>query len=91
MHSTRLEDDIDTALAHYNQQCAHDPQADAAWVEFAGADLDAFQEACLTFARVCRLTPREAALVMFATLEQRWEFEGHGDQIPDPDSTAEIP
>lgn len=78
-----LEKSIKAALERYSAQCARDSLADAAWLDFAAYDLDAFQDACVRLAQVCRLTPREASLVMFDTLEQRWQFEGGGDSVPD--------
>ena len=79
-----LNADIAAAVQRYNASCARDSAADAAWLDFAGEDLDQFQDACVRLARVCELTCREAALVMFATLEDRWQFKGGGDTVPTP-------
>lgn len=74
MPSAFIEDQMAQAFQHYDIQCQQDPKANAAWLEWGGEALDAFEAACTRLANVCGISAAEASLVMLGTLWDRWNL-----------------
>lgn len=69
-----IEAQMAQAFPHDDIQCQQDPQANAAWLEWGGEALDAFETACTRLANVCGISADKASLVMLGTLWDRWNL-----------------